>query len=76
MCCQNARKDQENTPPAHNYPKGAIHRCRLEYIEEYEDKTELFQLLSAIVRGIEAVEQGDRISHEEAMRRLDTRVRE
>jgi prevent-host-death family protein len=48
----------------------------VEGIKEYENKMELLDLLSAIVRGIEAAEQGDRIRHDEAMRRLDALVDE
>ena len=48
----------------------------VEDIKEYENKMELLELLRSIVRGVEAAEQGDRISHQEAMRRLDALVDE
>ena len=47
----------------------------VEGIKEYESKMQLLKLLSSIVKGIGAAEQGDRISHEEAMRRFDARAR-
>lgn len=48
----------------------------VEDIKAHENKMELLELLRSIVRGIEAVEQGDRIPHSEAMRRLDALVDE
>jgi antitoxin YefM len=48
----------------------------VEDIKEYENKMELLELLHSVVRGIEAVDEGDRIPHQEAMRRLDALVDE
>jgi prevent-host-death family protein len=43
----------------------------VEDIREYENRLERLELLDAIVRGLQAVEKGDLISHKDAMRRLD-----
>jgi prevent-host-death family protein len=43
----------------------------VEDIREYENRLERLELLDAIVRGLQAVEKGDVISHKDAMRRLD-----
>lgn len=43
----------------------------VEDVREYEHRLERLDLLEAIVRGLQAAEKGDRIPHEEAMRRLD-----
>jgi prevent-host-death family protein len=42
----------------------------LEDVKEYEDRLERLELLEAIVRGLEAVEKGESVSHLEAMRQL------
>jgi PHD/YefM family antitoxin component YafN of YafNO toxin-antitoxin module len=44
----------------------------IEDIKTYENKMELLELLRSIVKGIEAAEQRGRISHPDAMKRLDT----
>lgn len=43
----------------------------LEDVKEYETRLERLELLEAIVRGLQAAEKGDFLSHREAMRRLD-----
>lgn len=43
----------------------------LEDVREYETRLERLELLEAIVRGLQAAEKGDLLSHQEAMRRLD-----
>lgn len=43
----------------------------VEDVREYENRLERLDLLEAIVRGLQAAEKGDRIPHEEAMRRLN-----
>ena len=43
----------------------------VEDIREYENRLERLELLDAIVRGLQAVEKGDLISHKDTMRRLD-----
>jgi prevent-host-death family protein len=42
----------------------------LEDVKEYEDRLERLELLEAIVRGLEAAEKGESVSHLEAMRQL------
>jgi antitoxin YefM len=46
----------------------------LEDVMEYEHRLERLELLEAIVRGLQAAEQGDTVSHREAMRQLDQLV--
>ena len=43
----------------------------VEDMKEYEDRLERLELLEAIVRGLQAAEKGELVSHEEAMRQLD-----
>jgi len=43
----------------------------LEDVKEYELRLDRLELLEAIVRGLHAAEQGDTVSHDEAMRQLD-----
>ena len=44
----------------------------VEDMKEYEDRLERLELLEAIVRGLQAAEKGELVSHEEAMRQVDT----
>ena len=48
----------------------------LEDVKEYEDRLERLELLEAIVQGLQAAEQGDTVSHRDAMRRLDQLINE
>ena len=43
----------------------------VEDMKEYEDRLERLELLEAIVRGLQAAEKGELVSHEEAMRQVD-----
>ncbi len=43
----------------------------LEDVGEYETRLERLELLEAIIRGLQAAEKRDLLSHQEAMRRLD-----
>lgn len=43
----------------------------VEDMKEYEDRLERLELLEAIVRGLQAAEKGELVSHEEAMQRVD-----
>ncbi|TAK07217.1 MAG: type II toxin-antitoxin system Phd/YefM family antitoxin [Candidatus Manganitrophaceae bacterium] len=44
----------------------------VEDMKEYEDRLDRLELLEAIVQGLQAAERGEVVSHEEAMRRLDS----
>ena len=46
----------------------------VEDVKEYEIRLERLELLEAIVRGFQASEKGDVISHDEAMRTLDEMI--
>lgn len=43
----------------------------VEDVKEYENRLERMELLEAIVRGLQAAERGDLVSHKEAMRSMD-----
>lgn len=43
----------------------------VEDMKEYEDRLERLELLEGIIRGLQAAEKGELVSHEEAMRQLD-----
>jgi len=43
----------------------------VEDMKEYEDRLKRLELLEAIVRGLQAAEKGELVSHEEAMRQVD-----
>jgi len=43
----------------------------VEDMKEYEDRLERLELLETIVRGLQAAEKGELVSHEEAMRQVD-----
>lgn len=43
----------------------------VEDVTEYENRLARLELLEAIVRGIQAAEKGQVVSHQEAMRQLD-----
>ena len=43
----------------------------VEDVKEYENRLERLELLEAIVRGLQAAEKGELVSHKDAMRKLD-----
>lgn len=43
----------------------------VEDMKVYEDRLERLELFEAIVRGLQAAEKGEIVSHEEAMRQVD-----
>lgn len=46
----------------------------LESVEQYEQRLARMELLEAVMRGLEAAEEGRFVEHEEAMRRMEAIV--